>query len=234
MDSKRLRVVGPPRSGTNYVKFLIESSTELEVGYNVGWWKHAIIPPLMHEVQSSFDETPTVILWRDPLIQMAAFFKFAFIKGTAIRSDADTFSNFIRGPIITRTNYNRTFWYPNPVSYYIQFYWAALSWDANKVFLHLESIKKNPQIIFSSISKLPSTNISPSTIHIDARLYMCRNADKPRLAGWKFDNSTTVAIEDAKNLDIIKSASQEDREFILCREVQDLIKQLSAYSLMEI
>src|ERR1700722_3695001 len=132
-DTPNIRVIGPPRSGTNLIKYLIEKHTDLSCWFNYGWWKHAIIPPLMQHDSTVADATPTIIPFRDPVTQMASFYKAAR-QGRTVLSGGKDLQSFLRSSIEMSTNEDYKYLYSSPVDYWTQFYFSALNWKMNNRF----------------------------------------------------------------------------------------------------
>lgn len=220
----KFRIIGTPRSGTNYTKFLMESGSKYECGFNVEWWKHAVIPSLMDGLHVKSQSTPTLILFRNPIEQMASWYKFIKIGGGAISGNDENFSAFIQSSI-SLNNYNIRYTYSSPVDYWRCFYYAALTWDAPKAFLELESIKKDYKLVERAASLLAGHEIIFTKIPGEANSYMCRNQDM-HVSNWNFNNETTLEIEAKKISKIIDSMNDEDKDIILSDETNNIYEQL--------
>ncbi|MDP2520922.1 hypothetical protein [Shimia thalassica] len=174
------RIIGPPRSGTNYVKFLIDNNTKIDCGFNVQWWKHAVIPPIMDRTRKIDDETLSIIMVRDTVAQLNSFWNFCQKGRTAISSHADTFSNFLRQPIYMKPFDGIEYFFDSPLGYLAQFYYAADRYAGPKFFLNLEDVQACPGVLFDKLhaSGLLSDPPSPDEF-IRPSGYLGRNADKP-------------------------------------------------------
>ena len=226
-----IRIIGTPRSGTNYIKYLIETNSEYQCGFHVGWWKHSIIPSIMSGTEVMHDNTPTVIMFREPLEQIASFYKFAKLGRAAIQGKTDSFSSFIREPIIMRPSDKIEYWFDNPIAYWKQFYRAALSWNNTKMFLDLGVIRQHPAVAEKALSELMGKPFQLDHISSDLKKYMAPNIDKPVSSGWSFINDTSLKLEDEKNKAIMESVSDDDRSYILSDKVNYIYKSLKKTSI---
>jgi hypothetical protein len=192
-----VRVIGVPRSGTNLVKYLLETHTSLRCRFNHGWWKHAVIPALFEDGQPLRDGTPTIVLFREPLDQMQAFFRFSEKGRAAIYGDTPL-PAFLRGPVRTDPPEGMSYWYPSPVAYWEQYYEAALRWDAPaKHFLSLEALQADPGVL-----QRLARAIAPDCIHREPfalpQGYVGRNGDAHVADGFGFEAVTSLAREQAE------------------------------------
>jgi len=199
---RKIRVIGVPRSGTNLVKYLIEINTDVRCFFNLGWWKHAIIPPLMYKQKIMITKIPTIIMFREPVRQIASFYNFAS-KGRSAMSSACDFRTFIASAIkMTPDKGAIEYCYSTPIDYWNQFYYAAINWNSgNKVFIDLEELQQDPRLIGAVLSKIfsePRQNINPRL----PEKYLGRNVDRPVSEGWGFEAGTTLDDEN-RNVNLL-------------------------------
>lgn len=223
-----LRIVGVPRSGTNFLKYLVESGSSLVTAYNLGWWKHGVIPPLMNGQEVVWAQTPTLVMHREPLEQMVSFFKFAVQGRTAIRTEATDFSTFIRSPIRMQPYDGMEYWFADPISYWLQFYWAALAWPAPKAFFDLDAVRAAPEGAFGPISLVLERDVAVDLSATRLDQYVGRNPDQPVAQGFAFDASTSFDAERARNERLLADIAPEDQHHILRDEVRAMRARLLA------
>jgi len=72
-----VRVMGTPRSGTNLAKHLIERYLGVPVVFDHGFWKHGIFPALMSGRDLLYGELPIVVMSKDPVSQVLAWYRLA-------------------------------------------------------------------------------------------------------------------------------------------------------------
>jgi hypothetical protein len=211
--SRQVRVIGVPRSGTNLVKYLIENNSDIRCHFNYGWWKHAVIPPVMDRQESIVDDLPTIIVFRDPLIQIASFFKFSSKGPTAISGAAD-FGAFIKSPI--RMTPNRDYieyYFGAPIEYWKQFYYAALKWrNPRKIFVDLEDLQLDPHLIMAALERdFPGAG---DIIPTRPNNYLGRNPDRNLAEHALFEASMSLDHEKQLIFLLIGSLSDSEKAFI--------------------
>jgi hypothetical protein len=222
---QELRVIGVPRSGTNLVKYLIENNTDVRCFFNLGWWKHAVIPTFMVQEQIRKTETPTLIMFREPLRQVASFYNFARKGRTAI-SGAEQFRAFISSPIRMTPDINSIeYHFCTPIEYWTQFYYAATRWTSdNKFFIDLDDLQKDPRILAAVLSEIFS-----DTQSINPRLperYLGRNPDRQVSEGWEFEPGTTFDNENREVTLLLTSLSPSEVASILSPHTTALYERL--------
>lgn len=221
-----LRVIGPPRSGTNFVKFLIDNNTTITSGFHVGWWKHAVIPPLMSGAHANPDDVFSIIMYRDLVTQMASFWRFCQKGGGAIMSDAEDFTSFLRQPIYMNPHTEMVLYFDTPLSYIAQFYFAAAGHTGEKVFLKLEDVQAEPQLVFEALSasqKFQSTDRPDVILNPDG--YLGRNPDRHLSGNAVFDRSGSLEDKMKTAEANLTTIDQGDIAFIMASNAQSIIDQ---------
>lgn len=222
-----VRVIGVPRSGTNLVKYLLETHTSLRCLFNHGWWKHAVIPALFADGQPVRDGTPTIVLFREPLDQMQAFFRFSEKGRAAIYGDTPL-PAFLRGPVRTDPPEGMSYWYPSPVAYWEQYYEAALRWDApGRHFLSLESLQADPGVLRRLAERIAPGCAGDAAFALPAG-YVGRNGDAHVAEGFGFEPGTSLAREQAEAEATRAGFDAADRAHVLTEHVRALHAELQA------
>ena len=225
--TQTVRVIGVPRSGTNLVKYLLETHTSLRCRFNHGWWKHAVVPALFADGQPLRDDTPTIVLFREPLDQMQAFFRFSEKGRAAIYGDTPL-PAFLRGAVRTDPPEGMSYWYPSPVAYWEQFYEAALRWDAPaKYFLSLESFQQEPGVLARLAERIAPRCVAQAAFELPGA-YVGRNGDAHVAEGFGFEPGTTVAREQAEAEAARAGFDAADRALVLTDHVRALHAELLA------
>lgn len=220
-----VRVIGVPRSGTNLAKYLIEAHSETRAYFNVGWWKHGIISPYLSPDRDRHPELPTLVMFREPLEQVASFFNFARKGRTAI-SGASAWSEFLRSPIVMRShNASLSYRYASPVEYWMQFYHAALSWSAPVAFVNLDQLQTDPRLVFSALGGLGLGSAYREPVALPNG-YLSRNDDRHVSIGLAFESDTTVDVERSSVRAIIEAMSPEDQALIGTSDVRNTFNEL--------
>jgi hypothetical protein len=222
---KKVRVIGVPRSGTNLVKYLIETNTDIRCYFNKGWWKHAIIPPLMTQLESIIDEIPTLIMFREPLRQIASFYKFAR-KGRGAISGSSDFRTFIASPIRMIAARDFKYYYGSPVEYWTQYYYAAIEWGSKqKFYVDLEELQVSPSIIGDIVAEIfPQARETINAALPDR--YLGRNRDIHVSEAWSYETDTTLDQENQQAALLVQQLSPDDYDKVLNVKVRELYEQL--------
>lgn len=224
------RVIGPPRSGTNYIKFLLDNNSRIASGFHVGWWKHGVIPPLMDAKGAIPDKVFSIIMVRDLRSQVTSFWRFCQQGRGAIMSDAEDFAQFVRSPMYMRSFKDMTYYFDTPLAYLAQFYWAAKQHKGEKLFLKLEDAQAQPELLFQSLKqtdrfqrlRLPEKVVTPDG-------YMGRNADKTLSGTASYEGETSLEQEQRRTSQLIESLKDDDVAYIERSEAAKIIGNLPSF-----
>jgi len=209
---KFIRVVGPPRSGTNLSKYLIDTSTDVKGIFDLGWWKHALPNPLVFKDEKN-RPFPTIIMFREAKSQLTSLYKLSLKGANAFIGNNDP-KQFIDSPVLMRLpDRSLEFFFPSPIDYLIQYYHAMLSWDEpNNFFIKLEDLIEKPQIIYELMKNIcPNCQINSTPILPSE--YLARNPDKKFSRDNCFDLSTTVFLEKNISETLSKKLSFESKKW---------------------
>ncbi len=222
-----IRVIGVPRSGTNLVKYLVESYTEIRCHFHFGWWKHSVIPPPMQGTTIVEDTTPTIIVFRDPLIQLASFFKFTLSGGWAIQGEGE-FPSFISQPITLNANTSISYRFSSPIDYWRQFYFATLNWQhENKWFVELEELQASPDTLMPILRKLLGDGLKIDDLRLPGG-YLRRNVDAHIDQLNPVDQATDFRDERARVNRFVDSLSVELKRSVYDTETKEILAKLRA------
>lgn len=136
--SPKIKVFGAFRTGTNYLRALIEWNYPVEVVYNtIGGWKHGVVTSEYLDVLYE-NNLHCIGVVKDPLATLRSIYNYYVSAGLNIRASKEwpdfLYSRFIifdSGRNKRRTEYR----YANPVEY-----WNAMTWSI------LAGAVKNPDI----------------------------------------------------------------------------------------
>jgi len=206
-----MRVVGPPRSGTNLVKFLVELNTPIKCRFDIGWWKHALISPRPSDVNGRRPELPTVIMFREPVAQLVALFRLPRQQARAFRG-ADSMERFAETPVVMQhPDLLIDYRFPSPVEYLVQYYHAALSWDfPGKVFIDLADLRSSPATLSPFLQSCFGGQGMGQLTVLPAG-YLGRNPDTDFTTGVRYEEGTTVEAEEG----VARKARAELLPFVL-------------------
>lgn len=213
-----IRIVAPPRSGTNLVKYLIDTNTNVKGVFDLGWWKHALPNPMVFK-QNKLKAYPTIIMFREVKSQLVSLYKLSLKGANSFIGDNDP-NKFINSPVLMRLpDRSLEFFFPSPVDYLIQYYHAMLSLkDNDKFFIQLEDLISNPNIICNLIDKIyPGFKLKSSPTLPSS--YFARNPDKEFNSTNCFDFSTTINLEKNISETIEKKLSFESKNLKMLNDL---------------
>jgi hypothetical protein len=121
-------VIGCFRSGTNYLKTIIESNYNYEVRFNTYGWKHGLLPVLTGTEKKSMIKRGDLIIsvTKNPFSFLYSMFKYCSKINKNVICDTSSFSNFIKSKfIIFDTDESSTqLYFSNPIAY-----WNSINWN---------------------------------------------------------------------------------------------------------
>lgn len=161
-----LAVVGVFRSGTNYLRTLIEINYRAQVVYNAYGWKHGFVPIVTNDYPLACPRLPTLVITRNPFSAVDALFRYVNSTGANIRCD-NHWHEFLRKRLVIHNKWDLDspqLWFPNPVHY-----WTAMNWNylsaagrANSVcHVRYEDLISDPQAETQRIAN--KFNLEPLT-----------------------------------------------------------------------
>jgi hypothetical protein len=199
----------------------------MECGFNVGWWKHAIIPPLMQRNECSVDDIPTIVMFREPARQIVSFYKFAMKGRSPSIGGEKGFENFIRNPIYMKPfNHCVSYVFPKPLDYWIQFYWAAVQWDRPSLcFLELETLRKDTDVLAKSIASI-QPGFSAGGDFALPKGYLGRNSDSHFMKGHVYEQGVTLEDSETEARAVIEQIREDDRPYLTTTLADELLSKM--------
>jgi hypothetical protein len=153
-----VRIIGTPRSGTNLTKYLVERHLGVRAIFNRGFWKHAIFPSLIEDNTLTFGGMPVVVVSRDPISQIYAWYRLARERGTIFSSAPDPIA-FVDSPLtmtlISFPPRTISFRFARPIDYWNQFHFAPLSLERSGApirFIRYEDLQNEPERVLGAIA----------------------------------------------------------------------------------
>jgi hypothetical protein len=126
-----VNLIGLFRSGTNYVRTLLEWNYDVTVNYDSYGWKHAVVPTFSNASQFTYPDGKTLVVVKNPYSVLLSWFKYAINNGRNIRGDTRSFGDFIRNRIYFRDDTNKSlapeYYFPNPVEMWNSVVWNHVS-----------------------------------------------------------------------------------------------------------
>ena len=125
-------VVGAFRSGTNLMKWLLESNFHVQCSFNRWWWKHCLPPTLVAPGQHLRPAAPLLIMVKEPVRHNVSLFSHWKRTRPGLLGEQD-FSQFIRSELIVHDNSyggkGPKYLFPTPTDYWNAFYFSYTHWD---------------------------------------------------------------------------------------------------------
>ncbi len=125
-DRATIVVVGVFRSGTNYLRSLLELNFRTRVSYNAYGWKHGLVPIVSKGSSVEFPNLPRLVIARNPFSAIEALFRYVVKAGANIICRTD-WHGFLRERLIVHDKWNpgsAQLWFANPAHY-----WTAMNWN---------------------------------------------------------------------------------------------------------
>lgn len=138
-DLPRVAVVGALRTGTNYLKFLLETNYAVRAEFNAFGWKHGGVPILPAGGPASYPDLPLVYIVKNPFAFVLSLHRYHRRKreqGHAISLvAADAWEDFLVGPIEifdSQLEGSPRMRFANPIQYWNFLYWNLETLDRRR------------------------------------------------------------------------------------------------------
>lgn len=153
----RVALMGALRSGTNYLKFLLESNYLVRAEFGVFGWKHGGVPILTPSRVMAYPDLPLFYVVKNPFAFARSLYRYHGLrreKGHAISLvAADAWEKFLTGPIEifdSQLKSSPRMRFPNPIQYWNFLYWNLETLDRRRfrVYgLNYESLVADPETL---------------------------------------------------------------------------------------
>jgi hypothetical protein len=167
-----VNLIGLFRSGTNYVRTLLEWNYDVTVNYDGYGWKHAVVPTFTNASQLNYPDGKTLVVVKNPYAVLPSWYKYAINNGRNIRGDTRSFSGFIRNRIIYRDDFNKSlapeYYFPNPVQMWNSVVWnhVSVAEQTGGFVLEYEDLLFSPEDVSNRIAhQLGLTRKSAEFVH---------------------------------------------------------------------
>lgn len=144
-DATIVTVVGAFRSGTNYLKALLEQNHRCEVRFNTYGWKHGFIPVVSEFADYGFEIEHGVFVTKSPLSYLSSLHAYHSEIGRNMTAPKG-WHEFLRSPLtiyIEIAPDSPEYRFASPVDY-----WNALNWN------HLSVARKAPGFVHCKYESL--------------------------------------------------------------------------------
>ena len=161
----QVAVVGAMRTGTNYLKYLLEGNYAVRAEFNAFGWKHGGVPILPAGGPASYPDLPLVYIVKNPFAFVLSLHRYHERKreqGHAISLvGADAWDEFLVGPIEifdSQLAGSPRMRFANPIQYWNFLYWNLETLDRRRfrvLGLNYESLVEDPETIREVESIVP-------------------------------------------------------------------------------
>ena len=161
-----IAVAGALRSGTNYLKFLLEQNYDVTADFNAFGWKHAGVPVLADSAGLNYPDMPLTYIVKNPYATVVSLHRYhqrKVTQGQRISLEgAENFSDFLTSPVTvfdSRLDGTPQLRFANPVQYWNFVYWNLETLDRRRfrvIGFNYEDLIAEPQTIrdIESIARL--------------------------------------------------------------------------------
>lgn len=125
-----IAVAGALRSGTNYLRFLLEQNYKVTADFNAFGWKHSGVPVLAGDSGLAYPDVPLAYIVKDPysfVVSLSRYHQRKVTMGHDISIDGgEDFASFLKGPVTifdSQLAGSPKLRFANPVQYWNFVYW---------------------------------------------------------------------------------------------------------------
>ncbi len=178
-----MKLHGTFRSGSNYVKALLELNYEVEVHNGDGGFKHAPYPAMFEGRDWIPPQTPVLVTVKDPHAWLTSMWRFVQGKGSQHVRCGSSWETFLVDPLIVFhggfAGFPR-YRFANPVDYWNAMYYNLLSLDPEiRYVARYEDALAGPEVVCDRIAQqFDLSRVTPEFIRITKRVQ--NMADRPR------------------------------------------------------
>ncbi|WP_420391864.1 hypothetical protein [Acuticoccus sp.] len=122
-----ITVVGTFRSGTNFLRSVLELNYHCTVRYNTLGWKHWVLPLYTPDGVQTYPTTRLAFITKNPFSALASLHAYAGGRRNNLSSSArDGMSAFLSNPFVIHNGKGESLemWFRTPVDY-----WTAINWN---------------------------------------------------------------------------------------------------------
>ena len=165
-DKAVVAVAGALRSGTNYLKYLLEQNYDVTADFNAFGWKHAGVPVLAGSAGFDYPDMPLTYIVKNPYASVVSLHRYHQRKmqqghDISLAGEAD-FDAFLTSPVTvfdSQLDGSPQLRFANPVQYWNFVYWNLETLDRRRfqvVGFNYEDLILQPEAIFEveKISRL--------------------------------------------------------------------------------
>ncbi|WP_457940347.1 hypothetical protein [Mesorhizobium sp. 10J20-29] len=173
---RKIAVVGALRSGTNFLKYLLEQNFLVSADFNAFGWKHSGIPVLSHNSALDYPDVPLAYIVKNPYafaVSLHRYHQRISTHGDRISiSGSEGWSAFLVNPIVISDSQlagSPQMRFANPFQYWNFLYWNLETLDQKRfcaVGFNYEDLIADPETVRSiervvRLRRRPSALVTP-------------------------------------------------------------------------
>jgi len=139
---------GAFRSGTNYVRAIMELNYDVSVSNNLGGWKHVPVPALSRQGRWNTGADLILLVAKEPFGWLVSLWKYAAGPGGRHVDAPASWSEFLESPLkVTRGNVEGfpSYRFSSPVDYWNAINWNLLSIpEPKRLVVRYEDVLRSP------------------------------------------------------------------------------------------
>jgi hypothetical protein len=154
---REVGVLGIFRSGTNFVRTILEWNYDCRVVNNVHGWKHGFFPVIVAESKLRYPEIDFIHVTKNPFSSIASLYRYYANREMNLGASRE-WTAFLRGRLIvfdSSQSHSPQYRFANPVDY-----WNAMNWNlasvelpaGRSVHVQYERLLKAPEFEASRIA----------------------------------------------------------------------------------
>lgn len=217
-NSPQVAVMGAFRTGTNYVRFLLEKNYECRILYDAYGWKHGGIPVLTRYSGLTYPSVPVVYVVKHPASFITSLYDY-FKDVNRNISAATEWEAFLRKPLVifdSKPEGSSQMRFANPAQYWNFIYWNLSTLPAQifrTVGLRYESVLDDPQREIAAVAERLGLRRKSTEFSIpEAKL--ARMNDKQRFEPEKAVTDQAFSAVLYRDNSFLRRYSEADLDFL--------------------
>lgn len=202
-NSPRVAVMGAFRTGTNYVRFLLEKNFACRIVYDAYGWKHGGVPVLTRYSGLTYPPVPVVYVVKHPASFITSLYDYFRDVNRNILAPTE-WEAFLRSPLVifdSKAENSSQMRFSNPVQYWNFIYWNLSTLPADRfrsAGLRYESVLENPKEEIDRVAE---------TLGL-----------KPNLAPFSIPEGKLARLNDRQRFEPQKAVTDETFNSVLYRD----------------
>lgn len=222
-------VMGAFRSGTNYLRTVLEQNYGCEAVFHGYGWKHGFVPVLSAQATVPVPPMPGVFVTKAPLSFLESLHRYYLEVDRNIVAERD-WAGFLRSPLtifVQKRGQGPEYRFATPIDYWNQLNWNLLSatrLDWNLHHLRYETVLANPEGVISPIADALGLERTSAGFDLPERKVNRMSDDRSKKKSYESD--TAFEPEFYTKRSFLNKYSEADLDFVRSRLDQTLLSDL--------